>query len=420
MTKHFPARSFRGAPYIRAEGNDPNAILAQMQTAFETFKAEHKREIEAVRKDVIQTETVDRINASIGEYGRELDRVNAQLAALTVGAGGTKINDPARAAHRSAFGGFFRKGTEAGLRDLEIKAQLTTQSDPNGGYLVPVEMETTINRVLGTVSTFRSVAQVMPIGTSSYTKEVSMGGATAGWVDEEDARPETSTPTLRQLEFPVAEIYASPYATQTVLDDARLDIEAWLASEVSTTFADMEGAAFIAGNGVKKPRGLLSYDTVANGSYAWGKIGFTVTGGAAGFAATAPADAFIDLYHSLKQGYRGNARFLMSDVTLAASRKLKDGQGNYLWAPPTVAEAPSTILGKPVLTDDNMPSMSAGTFPVAFGDFARGYLILDRIGIRVLRNPYKVDGKVSFYTTKRVGGGVQNFEAIKLLKVAAS
>ncbi|PWR24565.1 phage major capsid protein [Zavarzinia aquatilis] len=420
MTKHFPARSFRAAPYIRAEGADPNAILAQMQAAFEAFKADHKREIDAVRKDVLQTEKVDRINASIEEYGRELDRVNAQLAALKVGAGAAASVDPARAAHRSAFDTFFRKGAEAGLRDLEIKAQLTTQSDPDGGYLVPVEMETTINRVLGTVSTFRSVAQVLPIGTSTYTKEVSMGGATAGWVGEEDARTETATPTLRQLEFPVAEIYAEPYATQTVLDDARIDIEAWLAGEVSTTFAEMEGAAFIAGNGVKKPRGILSYDTVANASYAWGKIGFVVTGGASGFAASAPADAFVDLYHGLKQGYRGNARFIMSDATLAAVRKLKDGQGNYLWAPPTVAEAPSTILGKPVLTDDNMPSMSAGTFPVAFGDFARGYLIVDRIGIRVLRNPYKVNGKVAFYTTKRVGGGVQNFEAIKLLKVAAS
>lgn len=420
MTMHAPARSFRGVTSIRADGADPNTILAKLQAAFEAFKVERTKELDAVRKDVVQTEHVDRINAEVGKLSAELDAINAQLAGLKVGAGGVQSADPARVAHRSAFAGFFRKGIDAGLSDLEVKAQLTSQSDPDGGYLVPVEMETAIGRVLGTVSTFRSVAQVMPIGTSTYTKLVSMGGAGAGWVGEEDARPETSTPTLRGLEFPVAEIYAEPYATQTVLDDSRLDIEAWLASEVSTTFAEMEGAAFIAGNGVKKPRGILAYDTVANASYAWGKIGFTVTGGAGGFAASAPADAFIDLYHSLKQGYRGNARFLMSDVTLAAARKLKDGQGNYLWAPPTVAEAPSTILGKPVLTDDNMPSMSAGTFPVAFGDFARAYLILDRVGIRVLRNPYKVNGKVAFYTTKRVGGGVQNFEAIKLLKVAAS
>jgi HK97 family phage major capsid protein len=215
-------------------------------------------------------------------------------------------------------------------------------------------------------------------------------------------------------------MYANPMTTQGMLDDGIVDIAAWLADEVNITFAEQEGAATMTGNGVKRPRGLFAYDTVANASYAWGSVGFVVSGGASGFASSAPADALIELYHALKQGYRNNGVFLTSDATLAAMRKFKDGQGNYLWAPPTVADAPSTILGKPVRTDDNCPAVAANAFPVAFGDFKRAYLMVDRQGIRVLRDPYTNKPYVGFYTTKRVGGGIANFEAVKLLKIAAS
>lgn len=423
MSIHTNPRPLRGLIAARAEG-DPNKILAELQKTFETFKSAHEEELKGIRKnfaDVVTSEKVERINAQITDLTKALDTVNAALAAAKIGGGaGT---DPVKKEHRAAFHRYFREGSaasEAALGDLSVKAGLTTQSKPDGGYLVPTEMESTIDRVLGTVSVMRALASVRQIGTATYSKLVNMGGAGYGWVGEEDARGETATPTLRELEFTVMEIYAEPYATQVALDDAVMDIEAWLAGEVQTVFAEKEGEAFLTGSGVKRPRGLLSYDTVANASYAWGKIGFTVTGGAAGFASSNPADAMVDLYYALKQGYRGSAAWLMSDAVMASVRKFKDGQGNYLWQPPAGAAEVPTILSKPVHTDDNMPGLGAGNFPIAFGDFGRAYLILDRVGIRVLRNPYKVNGRVAFYTTKRVGGGLQNFEAVKLLKCASS
>lgn len=194
---------------------------------------------------------------------------------------------------------------------MEIKAKLTTQSDPDGSYLVPEETEAGIDRVLGTVSTIRSLARTISISTNTYKKLVNMGGASSGWVGEEEARPGTGTPTLREIAINTGEIYAMPGATQTSLDDARIDLAAWLANEVSIEFAEQEEAALATGDGINKPRGILSYYTVANASYAWGKIGFVASGKAGGFAdasATAsPADALIDLYYALKSGYRNGA-----------------------------------------------------------------------------------------------------------------
>jgi HK97 family phage major capsid protein len=284
-------------------------------------------------------------------------------------------------------------------------------------------MEKTIDRVLGNVSAIRDISRVINISGQTYKKLVNMGGASSGWVGEQEARSATSTPTLREIAIHVHELYAEPASTQTALDDAIFNIEQWLADEVSIEFAEQESAAFVGGNGVNKPRGFLAYDTVANSAYSWGKLGFVKTGAAAAFATptaeVSPADALIDLYYSLKSGYRNGAAFVMSDAVLGTVRKMKDGDGNHLWAPPADAGSVPTILQKPVITDDNMPGLGAGAFPVAFGNFQRGYLIVDRQGVRVLRDPYTSKGSVKFYTTKRVGGGVVNFEAIKLLKCAA-
>jgi HK97 family phage major capsid protein len=408
----------RGILRARAEA-DPVAVFTELRQAVEAMKAAHTEELAGIKKnfaDVISAEKVARINAEIGALQSALDDTNRALAAARLGAGAGEAPNPARAEHRKAFERWFRDGVDAGLADLQVKAGLTSQSKPDGGYLVPTEMAATIDRVLGTVSTLRSLASVMSIGTQQYTKLVNQGGAGTGWVGEEESRTETTTPTLRELQFNVMEIYAEPYATQVSLDDAQMDLEAWLADEVQTAFAEAEGAAFVSGTGVKRPRGLTTYDTVANASYAWGSIGFIVTGHATAFASSNPADAFVNLYYALKAGYRTGASWLTSDAVMNTIRKFKDGQGNYLWSPPTGPDMPATILGKPVYTDDNMPALEANTFPVAFGDFRRAYLIVDRVGIRVLRNPYKTNGKVAFYTTKRVGGGVQNFEAVKLMK----
>ena len=414
----------RGVVAIRNDGGTPTAILNELKQVFETFKAENDKALADLKKgqaDVVQTEKVDRINAEIEKLQKALDETNVLLAAVKVGGVGGE-SDPDKREHAQAFDRFFRKGVDAGLSDLEVKAKLTTQSDPDGGYLVPVEMEQTIDRVLGTVSTVRSLARTITISTDSYKKLIGMGGATSGWVGEEQTRPETATPTLREIAINTGEIYAMPAATQKMLDDGRIDIAAWLADEVSVEFSEKEGASFVSGNGVNKPRGILAYDKVANANYAWGKTGFIASGKADGFVATTasvnPADALIDLYYALKSGYRNGAAWLMSDATMNTVRKFKDADGAYIWAPPSGAAEVATILGKPVHTDDNMDAVAADKFPIAFGNFQRAYLVVDRAGIRVLRDPYTSKPNVLFYTTKRVGGGMVNFEAMKLLKIS--
>ncbi|MFP7572291.1 phage major capsid protein [Marivita sp. S2033] len=417
----------RGAVRVRAETSDANAIVTELNKAFAAFKTEHQEELKGINAkfaDVVQAEKVERINDEIGKLQTALDDTNAQLAAARLG-GASDGQVPSAEArdHTRAFNQFFRRGTEEGLRELEMKAALRTDSDPDGGYVVPDQMEQTIDQVLGTVSAMRSIASVMSVSAASYKKLVNQGGAGAGWVGERQARPDTATPTLAELSFPAMEIYANPAATQTLLDDARVDIAAWLAEEVSTAFAEAEGAAFISGDGINQPRGLLSYDTVANASHSWGKIGYTASGVAAALTDSSHngVDALIDLIYSIKQGYRQNARFLMNKSMQATVRKLKSKTEElYLWQPPVQAGQPATLLGYPITDDDNMPDIGAGAFPVAFGDFRRGYLIVDRFGVRVLRDPYTNKPYVHFYTTKRVGGGVQNFEAVKLLKIAAS
>jgi HK97 family phage major capsid protein len=216
------------------------------------------------------------------------------------------------------------------------------------------------------------------------------------------------------------ELYAMPAATQVLLDDAQVDTEAWLASEVQTVFAEQESTAFVTGNGTNKPKGFLSYTNVADGSFSWGNIGYVATGVSAGFAASNPADNLLDLAYAPKQAYRANGSWVMNRKTESTIRKFKDTTRNYIWQPGTVAGAPATLFGYPVVESEDMPDIAANSYSVAFGDFARGYLIVDRAGIRVLRDPFTAKPYILFYTTKRVGGGVQNFEAIKLLKFGTS
>lgn len=430
MTKMINPARLRGFAVARADASNPTQILNDMKKAFEEFKAERDKEVADLKKgmgDYVQTEKVDRINNEITSLQKSLDAVNMTLSAIQIGGSDGGGSDPDVAAHATAFNKWFRKGEraiDADLRDLEVKASLTTDSDEDGGYVVPEEMSDTIDRVVGTVSVMRDISQVMSISTDSYKKLVSMGGAGSGWVGEKAARPETDTPTLRELVFNMQEIYANPAATQKMLDDARVDIAQWLGNEVAIEFAEQEGAAFISGDGVNRPRGILAYDKVANASYAWGKLGYVPSGKAGGFAdasaTVSPADALIDLVYSLKQQYRNGGSFLMSDATMGSVRKFKDAEGNFIWNTPTGTEDLPTILNKPVRNDDNMDAVGAGKFPIAFGNFQRGYLIVDRFGIRVLRDPYTNKPYVHFYTTKRVGGGVQNFEAIKLMKIGTS
>ncbi len=387
--------------------------------AFETFKSgndERLGQLERRAVDAVTVDKVERLNQAVDEHKRLLDEMvlanqRPALAGLAASLDGRE--------HKSAFERYVRKGDSGGLDRFEMKA-LSSQSDPDGGYLVPRETETAIDRVLAKASPMRAIATVRQIGAASYRKPVTTTGADAGWVGESAARSETTAPSISVVEFPTMEVYAMPSATQSLLDDAFVNVEQWLAGELQTTFAEQEGAAFVSGDGVNRPRGFLTYTNVADASWAWGKIGYIASGAAGAFASTNPSDALVDLAYAPRQGYRANGYWVMNRKTEAAVRKFKDGQGNYIWQPGVAAGQPATLLGYPVSEAEDMPDLAANSYSIAFGDFSRGYLIVDRVGVRVLRDPYSAKPYVLFYTTKRVGGGVQNFEAIKLMKFATS
>jgi len=394
--------------------------------AFETFKQSNDDrliEIERRSSDVVTEEKVDRINRALDEQKRALDDLTLAATRPSLGQslGGEFKQAPDRTSRerKTAFDRYVRKGDASGFDALELKA-LSAGTPADGGYVVPTEIEQTIDRILQRYSPIRSIASVRQIGGNIYRKPITTVGASTGWVAETASRSQTDSPTLSVIDFPAMELYAMPAATQTLLDDAQVDIETWLAGEVQTVFAEQESAAFVNGDGSSKPKGFLSYTNVADGSWAWGKIGYVATGVSADFAASNPSDGLLDLAYTPKQSYRANASWVMNRKTEAAVRKFKDSTGNYIWQPSNLAGQPATLFGYPVVESEDMPDIAAGSTSIAFGDFARGYLIVDRIGIRVLRDPFTAKPYVLFYTTKRVGGGVQNFEAIKLLKFAAS
>lgn len=398
--------------------------IEELGRAFADFKVANDQQMAEIKKtgaaDPLLAEKVEKINASITSLQAEKDRLDKIEAAMNRGefGGGNHGEVKAKKEHEAAFNNYFRKGVDSNLRDLEVQAALTTQIDEDGGFTVTEEMDSEISRELKVVSAMRSVARVMTIGAKTFKRWHSVGGAGSGWVGEEEDREETSTPKLKELVFEAMMLYAEPITTQDILDDSGLNIAAWLSGEVGIEFAEQEGIAFISGNGVKKPRGLLGYPTVANGSQSFGQIGFIASGASGAFASSNPADKLIDLEMSLKAGYRSNAKWMMNDLTQGAVRKLKDTEGNYLWRPGLEPGAPAILLGKEVVSDDNMPDIAANSLSIAFGDFNRGYLIVDRAGVRVLRDDLTKKGFVKYYTTKRVGGGVNNSEAIKLMKFA--
>ena len=320
---------------------------------------------------------------------------------------------------RQAFDAYMRGGDAAGLATLEAKA-MSIGSNADGGYTVPVELEHEIGKRLTAISPIRSIAGVRTISGNVYKKPFMTAGPAVGWVGETDARTQTASPTLDQLSFPAMELYAMPAATSTLLEDSAVNIDEWLAQEVEAVFAAQEGTAFVTGDGSNKPKGFLAYDTVANASWSWGNLGFIASGAAGAFTGSHPSDALVDLIYALKAGYRQNANFLMNRKTQSAIRKFKDSAGQYLWQPPAVAGGRASLMTFPVVEAEDMPDIAAGSLSIAFGDFGRGYLIVDRAGVSVLRDPYSAKPYVLFYTTKRVGGGVQDFDAIKLMKFAAS
>jgi len=247
-------------------------------------------------------------------------------------------------------------------------------------------------------------------------KPFAITGPAVGWVGETDVRAETDAGQLAELQFPTMELYAMPAATQSLLEDSVVDIDQWIATEVEAAFAEQEGAAFVTGDGVNKPRGFLDYPTADETAWSWGNIGYVATGNDGVLPASDASDVLIDTVYALKAGYRQNATWVMNRKTQAAVRKLKDADGNYLWQPPAASGQAASLMGFNLVEAEDMPDIATDTMAMAFGDFQRGYLVVDRTGVSVLRDPYSAKPYVLFYTTKRVGGGVQDFDAIKLVK----
>ena len=321
----------------------------------------------------------------------------------------------AQRAGGAAFEGFVRSGAT-----VEMKAFTGVTGDA-GGYAVPREIDERIDAVLKSASPIRSIANVVKVGSAGYRKLVTTGGTPSGWAAETAPRPETATPVFTELSPPMGELYANPAASQAMLDDAAFDVEEWLAGEIAAEFAKAEGAAFVGGSGVNRPKGFLSYPVAAtaDAGRAFGTLQYLASGAAGDFGAN-PQERLIDLVQSLRAPYRQGASFVMNAATCARIRKFKTSDGAFVWQPSLQAGQPATLLGYPVVEAEDMPDVAANAPAVAFGNFRMGYLVAERTETQILRDPYSNKPFVHFYATKRIGGCVLNSEAIKVLRFSVS
>jgi HK97 family phage major capsid protein len=409
--KHFkvPAKA-RGIVSVRADaGGDVHKVLAELQKDWAAFKAtldEKDKEIAKKFDDVVTTEKLDRINSSVSDLQASIDQANAKMAAMEMLGGDNRAAPDAE--YTEAFRAHFRKG--------EVQANLQKGADAEGGYLAPKEWDRTITDKLIEVSMMRQISGMITISTAGFTKLYNLRGTASGWVAETATRGETGTATFGQMAFNPGELYANPAATQQMLDDSEVDLENWIANEVETEFAYQEGLAFVAGNGTNKPAGFLTF--VTGGANAAANPMGSIEAVPAGAAAAIDTDDIMDLVYALPSAFTAAARFVMNRTTQGIIRKLKDADGQLLWQPSLAAGQPSMLAGYPVTEIPGMPDVATTAMPLAFGDFQRGYLIVDRAGVRVLRDPFTNKPFVHFYTTKRVGGGVNNPEALKVLQMA--
>ncbi|SCY58267.1 phage major capsid protein [Paracoccus tibetensis] len=322
----------------------------------------------------------------------------------------------AAAPHQKAFNAYLRSGDDDGLRGLSVEEKgLTVASD--GGFLAAPQVADTVQQVLRSGASLRRLANVVTVESSVYEVLVDKGDLGAGWATEA-ASGETATGGIERIAIPVHELSAMPKASQRLLDDAAFDVEAWLAERIADKFARSEAAAFVNGDGADKPRGILRYPVAPIATATDSQVGFVVTGASGDFNPDNPADCLIDLIYALGAAYRTNASFMMNSKTAARVRKMKDAEGRFLWADAlTVGQVPQ-LLGYPVLISEDMPDVAANAMAIAFGDFRSAYTIVERPDLRVLRDPFSAKPHVLFYATKRVGGGITDFRAVKLLRFA--
>ncbi len=396
---------------------DVEAKLAKANDAMTALEKEVK---ELSLKGQRPGQTAEKAEAA--ELSLKSFNLRLQANAMEAGKSFAPVTADQYAEYKAAWGSYVRKGID-GLTEAEKKT-INVGTSTQGGYLVGEEMEAGIDRVVQRYSAMRQVARVIPIGSASYKKLVKVTGTSGASRGGENTTPSNGTsPGWVELEFKPGTYVSEQRITSEALEDATQDVGADLEMEMGIEFAEMEGTDFISGNGVNGPRGLTDYTNVANASYSWGNVGYVASGGASSWAASNPSDYLIDLVHALKRQYRAGASFLMNDATLGSIRKLKDGQGNYLWGMTKdsfMAGAVGTLLGYNVVTDDFMADIGANAYPIAFGDFKQAYYVIERKGIAVLRDPATAFPHVRFLARRRVGGGIAKFEAVKLFKIATS
>lgn len=381
------------------EGTSPAEEVRRAVTGFvgdlKGFKAEITTKLQ---------QTEERMNM--------LDR-KTQVAARPMLAGGQDAGAP----HQKAFNAYVRSGDDEGLRGLEVESKsMSTAVNSDGGYLVDPQTADQIKSVLNSSASIRSISSVVHVDGTSYDVLIDHADIGAGWATETASITETDTPQVDRITIPLNELSALPKASQRLLDDAAFDIEGWLAGRIANKFARAEAASFINGDGVDKPRGFLNHTAVDDDSWSWGNLGYV----ASGEAGVITADAIIDLVYKLGAEYRANGTFVMNSKVAGEVRKMKDQDGRFLWADSLAAGEPAQLLGYPVLVAEDMPDAAEDSFSIAFGDFQAGYTVAERPDLRILRDPFSAKPHVLFYASKRVGGDVSDFAAIKLLKLGTA
>ncbi len=323
--------------------------------------------------------------------------------------------------HKKAFDAYLRSGDDDGLRGLVLEGKaMSTAVAADGGYLVDPQTADRIRSLLVSTSSIRSVANVVNVDAVSFDVLIDRSEVGSGWASETATVTETATPIIERISIRLHELSAMPKASQRLLDDSAFDVEGWLAGKIATRFIRAESSAFVSGDGIDKPKGFLLPPKVANASWTWGSLGYVPSGAAADFPTTNAVDSIVTLVYSLGADYRANATFVMNSRTAGAVRKMKDADGRFLWSDGLAMAEPSRLMGYPVLICEDMPDIAANAYAIAFGDFNAGYTVAERPDLRVLRDPFSAKPHVLFYATKRVGGDVSDFAAIKLLKFALS
>ena len=394
MTKpECKARAGEDAPSAATPAQELKSAMAGFVTDFKDFTTDIHTKLK---------EQDDRMT--------KLDRKSMIAGARPALATAASVEAP----HQKAFEAYLRSGDDDALRGLEMEGKsMSTAVAADGGYLVDPQTSASVQSTLAATASIRAIANVVNVEATTYDVLIDHTEMGAGWATETASTSETGTPQIDRISIPLHELSALPKASQRLLDDSAFDIEGWLAGRIADKFARSEASAFINGDGIDKPQGFLTVPSVDNDVWAWGNLGYVVSGADGDFAS---ADALIDLVYALGAEYRANGAFVMNSKTAGAVRKLKDNDGRFLWSDGLVAGEPARLLGYPVLIAEDMPDIATDSMAIAFGDFNAGYTVAERPDLRVLRDPFSAKPHVLFYATKRVGGAVSDYAAIKLLK----